>query len=593
MIGFIRVKDIPQFLIVSAISIALFILVLPMWMRHPGLVENKVGFFLQFGLIIASSMIAADCICRWYKVQDGARGIIAKGSIAARSGDDHSGRRGMAPARPYVDEGLALTKKLIALFKLSDWASGTPAFTELESREIDRELNSFQRMADREARKEGHAQMQFNPEAVGPVQRTVGAGALCRLAGAGWTTVSGWDLGGEYPDDWKARVSTYLKAWAMNLDPDALLELAQLLALAGYKSEGKQASSIVVDLFPRYAPRFFGGSDDPKLVEGITKRAKEIVVEISNMNKTIVHQRSESPRIDSQSARQPVVLRPDSTPEELKEFVHQSSGRELTDEELEILASRLCWRDEATRVQWHREEGMEIPSADIAPQLEPKNRLLMHGLDGEDTVLAIWRFLFSPIIQKHFGSGHSLEWTKKLIANFADGNQTAFGAQYHSLIPEVKAAMSGFPEHSMSNPPWSMFSLDMRIGIIPWVSPGFEKWFATLLRNGSALEKHFGEVLPFAFFLRGGPGDSRESAFRVCAPTNTVRVSAEHWLMRAYLDGREQEAHFTKGPDEHNRSFSVHHYVDQHGAKKSVFFETTDSFGREEEDFGDFLQGHV
>lgn len=481
------------------------------------------------------------------------------------------------PARPYVDEGLALTKKLIALFKLPDWASGTPTFTELESREIDRELDSLQPTANHEAWKEGHTQMLPHPEAIGPMQRAACAEALCRLAGTGWTTVSGWALSGDYPNDWKARISIYLKAWAMNLAPYALLEMAQLLALAGYKSEGKRAAGIVADWFPSYAPRFFAGSNDPKLIERTTERAREIMVEISTMNKP---------------ARQPVVLRPDSTPEELKEFLSQSSGHELTDEEENILASRLYWCDEAASERWYREEGMEVPKASVASQLEAKNRILLHGLNCEDSVLAIWRLLFSPILQKHFGRGHSLEWTKKLIANFADGNHTVFDAQYRSLIPEVKGVM-GCPEHSiehsMSNPPWSMFSLDMRIGIIPWVSPGFEKWFASLLNNGSVLERHFGVVLPFAFFLRGGPGDSRETAFRVCAPTNEVRVSAEHWLMRGYLDRREEGPHLTLTSDEAGRTFSLHHYIDIQGAKKSVFFETTDSFGREEEDFSDFL----
>lgn len=404
------------------------------------------------------------------------------------------------PARPYVDEGLRFTKELIEQFNLTDWASGTPQYSEQEAAAIDQELANFQRMADGEARKQGHDQMLFHPEAIGRMQRTFGSEALLRLAGPPFDIV--WDLDGDCPEDWRMRVSTYLKAWAMNLDPDALLGMAPLLALAGYKTEGEKAAGIVAAWFPSYAPRFFAGAADPKLVQRITERARELVSDIS------------------------------------------------------------------------------------------KPRLVLHGLNPQDSILAIWNLLFSPPLQKHFGSSDSLEWTKKLIAKFAEGDQTAFSAQYSNLMPEVKAAMSRSLEFSISNPPWSMVSLDMRLGLIPWVTPAFDKGFAILLKNGCALEKHFGDVLPFAFFLRGGPGESQESAIRVCAPASAVRASAEHWLMRAYLDRREEGAHASiEGKD--GRTFSVHHYVDQDGSKRKLFFETTDSFGREEEDFREFLQGYA
>jgi len=279
--------------------------------------------------------------------------------------------------------------------------------------------------------------------------------------------------------------------------------MAKLLALAGYKIEGKHAAAIVVEWFPSYAPRFFTGRQSPGVVESIIARAKDTMGEIS------------------------------------------------------------------------------------------KSRLHLHGLNGRDSITAIWKVLFSPTLREHFGSDRSLEWTEKLIANFAEGNQTAFSAQYKSLIPEVNAVMSICPEYSMSNPPWSMVSIDMLLGMIPWVTPAFDKGFAILLENGSALEKRFGEVLSFAFFLRGGPGDSKGTAFRVCAPTNPVRASAEHWLMRGYLVRRQQGFHATLAPDEAGRTFSLHRYTDQHGIEKDVFFETTDSFGREEEDFREFLQDEI
>ncbi len=341
--------------------------------------------------------------------------------------------------------------------------------------------------------------MLFHPEIVNSMQRTLGAEALRRLAGPGMDGID-WVLDGDIPDDWRSRVSTYLKAWAMNLDPDALLEMAKLLALAGYKTEGRQAAAIVADWFPSYAPRFFAGQQSPGVVEDIVARAREVVLEIS------------------------------------------------------------------------------------------KARLLLHGLNARDSIIAVWKVLFSPTLRKHFGSDRSFAWTEKLITNLAEGNQATFSAQYKSLIPEVEAVMSTRPKYSMSSPPWSMVSIDMRFGLVPWVTPAFDKGFAILLKNGSALEKQFGNVLSFAFFLRGGPGDSKGTAFRVCAPTSPVRASAEHWLMRGYLVRREQGFHATLAPDEAGQRFSLHHYADGDGIEKDVFFETTDSFGREEEDFREFLE---
>jgi hypothetical protein len=51
----------------------------------------------------------------------------------------------------------------------------------------------------------------------------------------------------------------------------------------------------------------------------------------------------------------------------------------------------------------------------------------------------------------------------------------------------------------------------------------------------------------------------------------------------------EEGPHATLTSDEAGRTFSLDHYIDIQGTKKSVFFETADSFGREEEDFSDFL----
>jgi hypothetical protein len=60
--------------------------------------------------------------------------------------------------------------------------------------------------------------------------------------------------------------------------------------------------------------------------------------------------------------------------------------------------------------------------------------------------------------------------------------------------------------------------------------------------------------------------------------------------MRAFLQRRSQELHATLRHARSARQFSVHRYIDSEGKQKEVFFDTTESFGREEEDLAEFLQ---
>jgi hypothetical protein len=157
------------------------------------------------------------------------------------------------------------------------------------------------------------------------------------------------------------------------------------------------------------------------------------------------------------------------------------------------------------------------------------------------------------------------------------------------MAAQVGKILQEEPKPSLERPPWAMISLDMRIGLIPWVTPIFDQFLLDLFSSGMALEKYFGDVLPVAFITKGGPGDSTATAFRIYAPSGPVRASAEHWLMRAYLRRREQGLHASLCPDKDGRTFSMHRYTDQEGIEKSIFFETTESFGREEDDFLQFL----
>jgi membrane protein implicated in regulation of membrane protease activity len=67
MIGSIRVKDIPQFLVGSIISIGFLVILVPVWIANPGLVSNQAALWIQLGFIVIVSMIASSAICRWLK----------------------------------------------------------------------------------------------------------------------------------------------------------------------------------------------------------------------------------------------------------------------------------------------------------------------------------------------------------------------------------------------------------------------------------------------------------------------------------------------------------------------------------------------
>jgi hypothetical protein len=124
-------------------------------------------------------------------------------------------------------------------------------FTQVESAAIQSSLESFQRMANAES----GGNVVFHPDAAEKIHRQFGAEALKSLAG------DEWKFSDSLPPTWKEIVSTYLKAWAMNLDPMVLIELSELLASASYKAEAREAAEIVIKSFPDYAPRFFAGAD--------------------------------------------------------------------------------------------------------------------------------------------------------------------------------------------------------------------------------------------------------------------------------------------------------------------------------------------
>jgi hypothetical protein len=170
--------------------------------------------------------------------------------------------------KPYTDAGVALTYRLISSLNLTGWNQGIPIFTQIESEAIESRLGGFQRMANAE----GGGEVVFHPDAAEKIQRQFGAEALKTLADGEWK------FSDSLPSTWREIVSTYLKAWAMNLDPMALVELSELLALASYKVEAREAAEIVVNLFPDYAPRFFAAADvGNKVTSQVVASAREAI----------------------------------------------------------------------------------------------------------------------------------------------------------------------------------------------------------------------------------------------------------------------------------------------------------------------------
>lgn|GEM_PF-5256392 len=223
-----------------------------------------------------------------------------------------------------------------------------------------------------------------------------------------------------------------------------------------------------------------------------------------------------------------------------------------------------------------------------------KRELELHGLNREQSLLAVWMLLFSPLLRTKIGAAASLEWTHSLIDDFERGDDESFSRRYREMDESTRTIQAEHTKPSIQNPPWSMLSLDLRIAAFPWVSPMFDRFLLMVLSTGSAMEKHFGDVLPFAFIVSGGPGDTPQTAIRICAPSQAVRASAEHWIMRAFLHRREEGSHFNVGQAELGRLISVHNYTATNGEERSIFFDISSSFDHEREDFISLIESrHV
>jgi hypothetical protein len=219
-------------------------------------------------------------------------------------------------------------------------------------------------------------------------------------------------------------------------------------------------------------------------------------------------------------------------------------------------------------------------------------RLRLRGLDLDQSFQAFSLMLFSPFLRERVCVKECLTFCDKLIGLHFFAKQPAeFVAEYERMVERLNKLLPEMPMPSLANPPWAMISLDMRNGLIPWVTPGFGEFLRILLlANDGRFEGVFGDELPIAFVLHGGPGDSKGTAFRLATPSGTVRASAEYWLVRTYLPRAEQRLHANLAPETDGRTFSMHRYIYQHGVEKYVYFDTTRSLGREKEDFLECLR---
>jgi hypothetical protein len=157
------------------------------------------------------------------------------------------------------DAVVAIAKSL----SLGDWQN----YTEEERAAIGRELSNFQRLANETA----GGEVRFHPEAAEGIQRKCTARALEELADGMWR----FSARDTVPDDWRSRVATYLKAWICDMSPVVLTKMAEMLAIAGCRSEARHALEAVL-LFPAYAPKHFGDDEQSrKLAMDIVADAEE------------------------------------------------------------------------------------------------------------------------------------------------------------------------------------------------------------------------------------------------------------------------------------------------------------------------------
>jgi hypothetical protein len=143
---------------------------------------------------------------------------------------------------PYTFDGFRLSHNLIAGLGLPGWNEGRRVYTDAEDAAVYKAMSDFQRDAIEHYGEEAR----FKPDVISELRTRLGAQALHDLASVNWKNSF------DKARIWKACVSTYLKAWADNLNPWILIEVAEILVSQGYKSEAKRVLNVLAQ-FPDYA----------------------------------------------------------------------------------------------------------------------------------------------------------------------------------------------------------------------------------------------------------------------------------------------------------------------------------------------------
>lgn len=168
----------------------------------------------------------------------------------------------------YQDAGMKLIADLISSLELPGWGADLlPVYTSEEITAIDRGLEQFQKLANQELGGSEPGIATFHPDAAPQIQRTIASQSLNSYADLAW------QFSDHLPANWKLVASTYLKAWASNLEPQSLQRVGELLLKADCKAAAKKAFNVIL-LFPHYAKNLYG-NDSRDLTDRIVETAKQ------------------------------------------------------------------------------------------------------------------------------------------------------------------------------------------------------------------------------------------------------------------------------------------------------------------------------
>ena len=229
------------------------------------------------------------------------------------------------------------------------------------------------------------------------------------------------------------------------------------------------------------------------------------------------------------------------------------------------------------------------PTAEVRKGLSGCLDFALPGLTTEQSLKTVCAHLFEPNLIANFITYDSaLGWCDSFVSALLEDRRWDAICQYRQMKKDVLRELRSLPDRSLTHPPFSMASKDGFFASVPWELPGHE-YILNGIISGDECPNVYGKLLRIAFVTGGGPGDSPDNAIRIRASTQGIRASAEHWLVRLYKPSYVTGAHINLEPDSHGRHFSQHILRSAEGHNSSMFFDITDSYAREEQDFIEFL----